>query len=700
MSIAPPAGTPPEVSPPLPPLDPAFSGRDAAVAHVMHMIRETAGPGGTVMLVGPDGSGKTQLALAVAAQIRPIFSNRQVFVDARGSRSTPLPTECALAAVIHCFYPQFHLPARRANLEGIYRGEVLRDTETLILADDVPDATFVTALRPPRGCVLLVTSRRPLVVPGSHTYFLDPLPLMAAADLLHEKSRTQDADVRSLARDAAGLPLVLRLIAADRIAQPDRPLGDYQAALDADQRQAVAPFALGPERTVVRVLTVLWERLPALERWALAHLSIFAADFDLAAAEAMLIGAPVEITAVTLLDQLQRRQLLDHSSSTNRYQLHRLIQAFAAQYLDAAEANAAWWRYAQHYTAVAQDGQQLFSQAEESMAAGDYEASLRLSRASAQLFTTEQAHLLAVEAWLLQADEPSPARDQLLLKYMAAVTPMRRRRFAKRPSFIPGWRAWLAAAERQGDMTALQTARTYLGRRYLNRAIEALPEDRAVLLPTDLLPGALELAWSWNQAQCQQHWPGAPDFGTDGVVRLPLRLADKDRELELFFADPNQPDLHLWYEANGEPRDLALGAQGLFCIRTCLQHSQSFFGDSLDGENVYDVLPRVWEEFHQQYAWLVSQYSAVLGPPVFTGARYILANKTSAPEDDAVWVRNTEFPEEQWESPLTYWVHPAGRLQIGLHHEDKESPIEIWLSSYAPVPHREESPRETSNPRD
>jgi hypothetical protein len=519
-----------EPLPPLPARDPVFVGREADVAAACRLVETAAPEGGIVLLVGPAGIGKTQLALAVAAHLAPRFPDGQVWVALRGSGPTPLSPEYALAGVMHRFHSRLHLPARQEHLETTYRGYVLQETQTLILADDAADAALLAALRPPPGCVLLVTSRLPLTLLYGQIYYLDPLPLMVTARLLQETAPVSSTDAETLAQLAAGVPLALRLLAADRRAHLNRPLRDYHVAIQA----APAPVA-GAQWSapiITGVLTLLWETLPIPERRALAHLSLFVADFDVEAAAAILGRSPGSAAAV--LDSLQQRHLIHHDSDTGRYQIHTPIQTFAMRYLDPAMRYATQLRMAQHYLIVAQQVQQWLAQSEAAMAAGDYTTTGRLWQRSADLFTREQPHLDTVEAWLLAGINETPALDRLLLDYLAAITPIRRRRFAKRRTFVPGWIAWLAAAERLGDHEAAQTAREHLGQRYLQPDPPA-PPFSAAIPPTALLPQAFGWAWGWRQQpDCPAPWPVVPSYCTAGFVTLTLPAGGAEREMELF----------------------------------------------------------------------------------------------------------------------------------------------------------------------
>ena len=234
-----------------------------------------------VTITGPGGTGKTRLALQVAADLVGSVRDGVFWVPLAGlSDPGLLPAEISQAI------------GARDDVVGFLRGK-----ELLLLLDNfehlreaapaVSDVLAATvALR------VLVTSRAPLRVSGEHEYRLEPLQTNDAAALFAERARalgrdiTPDATVAAICRRLDGLPLAVELAAArTKLLAPERLL---------ERLDSVLPLLTGgtrdaPERQRTLRATIEWSYglLDEASKGLLASLSVFAASFPLAAAEAV-----------------------------------------------------------------------------------------------------------------------------------------------------------------------------------------------------------------------------------------------------------------------------------------------------------------------------------------------------------------------------------------------------------------------------
>ena len=72
-------------------------------------------------------------------------------------------------------------------------------------------------------------------------------------------------------------------------------------------------------------------------------------------------------------------------------------------------------------------------------------------------------------------------------------------------------------------------------------------------------------------------------------------------------------------------------------------------------------------EYQGHYDRLIAEYTALLGPPTYTGT----------------WDWDEEdYPEGETEGQLTYWTTPEGRIQLLYTQQDQELPYEIRLDCY------------------
>jgi predicted ATPase len=245
-------------------------------------------------ITGPGGTGKTCLALEVAAALVGRFADGVHWVSL-GGLTDPALVASELAQTI----------GARGDLT-----RYLRDKELLLLLDNfehlLPAAPVVSrALAASARVRVLVTSRAPLRVSGEHEYRLEPLPRKHAAVLFAERARAigsevaPDATVEEICRRLDDLPLAIELAAArTKLLAPQRLLGRLERALallttgtrDAPERQ----------RTLRATIEWSYDLLDPGARELFARLSVFSGAFELETAEEV-CGAELDDLA-TLVD--------------------------------------------------------------------------------------------------------------------------------------------------------------------------------------------------------------------------------------------------------------------------------------------------------------------------------------------------------------------------------------------------------------
>ena len=308
----------------------ALVGRDAEVAEVAGML---TGPGGRlVVLTGAGGAGKTRLALAVAGQARERWPDGAAFVDLSPVTDPALVPD-AIAAALGLVGQ-----GRERPLETVQRG--LAGRAMLLVLDNfeqVLEAAPVVAdlLQSAPGLRVLVTSRVVLRVRGEQEWRVDPLGVpppgstlavlaeAPAVRLFTDRARDVQpgftltagnaAAVAELCRRLDGLPLALELAAAwMRLLTPDQILARLPGPLEHPGALADLPAR---QQTLTGTIQWSYDLLPAPARQLLARLSVFAAPFTAAAAEA--VAGPDPGDAVHDGDAVQDlATLLDHSMIT------------------------------------------------------------------------------------------------------------------------------------------------------------------------------------------------------------------------------------------------------------------------------------------------------------------------------------------------------------------------------------------------
>ncbi len=278
------------------PATPLF-GRLLEIAAVTALLRSDAR---LVTLVGPGGTGKTRLALAVAAELAPELRDGAVFVDL----SPVSEPELLLPTVAQALGTQ----QDDAVLEGL--SAHLSDRAILLVLDNLeqilsgtPQLSALLAAAPELR--ILATSRSPLRLSPEHTYAVPPLPLPAtdapeelaaseAVSLFCARARAVDPAfelheainpaVAAICRRLDGLPLAIELAAArvnvlhpdellERLDRQQELLGD--APRDAPARQS----------TLARTIEWSFDLLSEHEQDTFAKLAVFAGGCTVQAAE-------------------------------------------------------------------------------------------------------------------------------------------------------------------------------------------------------------------------------------------------------------------------------------------------------------------------------------------------------------------------------------------------------------------------------
>jgi class 3 adenylate cyclase len=213
-------------------------GREQELGELVALLVE--GPH-LVTVTGPGGTGKTRLALQIAAELVGTFSDGVFWVPLAGLADPELVVpEIART-----------LPARD-DLLGYLKGKQL-----LLLLDNLehlleaaPDLASLLAAA--EGLRVLATSRAPLKISGEREYQLEPLPSEDAVTLFLERARgvgknlEHDSTIESICRRLDGLPLAIELAAArTKVLSPEALLERLDGALslltggarDAPERQ-------------------------------------------------------------------------------------------------------------------------------------------------------------------------------------------------------------------------------------------------------------------------------------------------------------------------------------------------------------------------------------------------------------------------------------------------------------------------------
>jgi len=330
---------------------PDFTGRDAPLTRLRGLVAEAQSmdnPAVTIAVVaGAPGLGKSAFAVHAAHGLRHDFPDGQLYASLRGGSEHPVPPDEVLARFLRDLgVDGARVPVDAEERAAMYRTR-LAERQMLIVLDDARDAAQIRPLLPGTGsCAVIVTSRHRLYdLVGSQLVDLDVLDDREAADLFAriigaERAGAEPGAVRDVLTVCAGLPLAIRIAGARLTARRGwsvRTLADRLA----DQRRRMDELAAGD----LAVRAAFQVSFDALHRPAnrdgidpsrvFRLLGVWQGPSIGLPAAAALIGEPEERVA-DALEVLVDANLLD-SPAPDRYRLHDLLRAYAAERAEADE---------------------------------------------------------------------------------------------------------------------------------------------------------------------------------------------------------------------------------------------------------------------------------------------------------------------------------------------------------------------------
>ncbi len=336
---------------PSPPLD--FTGRDDELKDLIAQFDR----GGIITgLRGMGGIGKTALALVLAEKLKGRFGDGQVFLKLNGTNSNPLKPSDAMAQVIRAFRGSAErLPEDQDELQSLYYS-VLEDKNILLLLDNADDRKQVQPLLPPKGCAVIITSRKKFTLPGMpEPFLLDTLKPSDARDLLLRICPRIGCQADELAELCGYLPLALRASASLLAVKSDLNTESYLEELRSERTRIEMIGKEGVDLDVEASFNLSYSRLSAKMASVFCKLSVFPSDFDATAEEEI-----CQDQRHMQLSDLVTWSLVEFDEGADRYHLHDLTRIFAASRLETATKTEVQQRHAKHYENVLSSATQLY----------------------------------------------------------------------------------------------------------------------------------------------------------------------------------------------------------------------------------------------------------------------------------------------------------------------------------------------------
>jgi predicted ATPase len=311
----------------------ALIGRQRELAELTALVTEHR----VVTLLGPGGSGKTRLALQVAADLVADFDDGVFWVPLAAVRDPELVLPAIQVALGAKVSPEEHIDESRLLL--------LADNFEQVL-DAAPEMTSLVQRCP--NLHVAVTSRAPLRIAGEREYAVDPLDDGDAVSLFRERAVIAEPEeaVREICRRVDNLPLAIELAAARTRIFPPAQLVDRLEprleSLSSGRRDA-------PDRHRTLRATIEWsyELLTRVEQEQFARIAIFAGSFDLEGAAAV-TGATADV-----LETILEGSLLHHREG--RFWMLETIREYGYEKLGrAGDADALRERHAAYFLELAE----------------------------------------------------------------------------------------------------------------------------------------------------------------------------------------------------------------------------------------------------------------------------------------------------------------------------------------------------------
>jgi predicted ATPase/class 3 adenylate cyclase len=507
----------------------SFVGRADEIAQTVELL----GSHRLVTLTGPGGSGKTRLALQVAAEVLARFEDGVFFVDL-----VPVSDHTQVPSVLAQVLGMREQP-KRGLIETLVDGLAAKDV--LLLLDNfehvLPAAWVAERLlgAAPR-LRILVTSRAPLRIYGEQEQQVLPLALpdpdssaleflsrCEAVALFSERARTAQArfalteeNARVVADVCArldGLPLAIELAASQiKVLTPQAIRSRLAAGLDVI---AAAARNLPPRQRTLRA-TISWScgQLTEPEQRLFARLSVFRGGASIEALHA--VGNPGGDLGIDTLEVLT--SLIDNSlvrqtelpDGEPRFGMLETIREYAAELLAAQQYSAPTERcHAEHFLALAHEGGPHLTAVDQ--------------RRWLNRFEREHDNFQAAFGWTIMAGEPD--------RGMSAAAAM--------------WRFW----QQRGFLS--------VGRSWLERLLSGGEHKTAVVAKAHLAAGGIAY-WQRDYGAADQHYQEALVISRELDDRH--GIADATYNLAFVFAEEL---------AAGKP-DWASGQNSLRLLRDAL----------------------------------------------------------------------------------------------------------------------------------
>lgn len=420
-----------------------FTGREEELRDLLSQFDK----GRTLFgIYGLSGMGKTELARKLAEELKPFYTDGQIFLDLKGitEQKTPLTAAQAMLDVIRAYEPGYGQPDSDNELQGKYL-TVLSEKKVLLLMDNAAGPDQVKPLLPPASCALIVTSRLHFHLPDIYPKDINKMIPDDARKLLLKVAPHIEDHADEIAKLCGYMPLALCVTASALVVRRNLSPAEYVRRLN-DEKQRLHYL-----KEVDIALSVSYEMLDEEKQKLWRALAVFPDTFDDNAVASVWEMRTDEATDT--LSELYSYSFVEYDEEARRYGLHDLTRLFAKARLGEEEREALKRRHAAHYQLVLAQAGRHYLQEDNAVKLG------------LKLFDLERGNIEAGWAWAASKTEVNDRAAQLCIKYPYAGLLILKLRQHPRER-IRWLEVALAAARRLKDRDAEGVALGNLGSAY------------------------------------------------------------------------------------------------------------------------------------------------------------------------------------------------------------------------------------------
>lgn len=308
--------------------NPDFTGRTAELAMMSDWLNSSQAQSAVPVAVisGMAGVGKTTLAVHAAHLRRELYRD-QLYLQLRGHAAdqSPLDPVAALGTLLRRLgVPDDQVPADIEDRAALWRSR-LAGRRALILLDDADGTEQVRPLLPGSpSCLVLITTRRAIDLPGICWLSLEPMPSTDAAALFTRtagRGQLGGEAVASVLRMCGYLPQEIQLAGSELRRHPSWNVGDLAARL----RQTRAK-----DRQVGAALALSYQHLTSAQQRLLRQLALHPGQVFSGYAATAMAGDQTPSETGRSLDVLLDNHLLTEPAP-GRFSFHDLTREYARE---------------------------------------------------------------------------------------------------------------------------------------------------------------------------------------------------------------------------------------------------------------------------------------------------------------------------------------------------------------------------------